>query len=142
MREDEARRDRPAGANKVIFGWMGAFCLAAIVAIKLVRLLGHPATSLVIGIAPSVLGPAGFLFLLLSSTGRLSRLSLLQMTVLVAVLSVALELIQLLPRPGILAHFHYAFDYWDLGATMFSIVTGYAISAWVLKQFQPNDGKE
>ncbi|MBI2838216.1 MAG: hypothetical protein HYX75_07885 [Acidobacteria bacterium] len=141
MQKDEVRRDRPAGANKVIFIWMGSVCLMAIVAIKLVRLLGHPATSLVIGIAPSVLGPAGLLFLLLSSTGRLSRLTLLQMTVLVAALSVALERIQLLPRPPILARGHYTFDFWDIGGTVLSVVAGYSISARILRQPQSTDRK-
>lgn len=136
------RRERPRSEDKVIFGWMGAVCLTAIVAIKLARLMAHPATSLVLGIAPSLLGPAGLLFLLLSSTGRLSRLSLPQLTALVAAASLALELIQLLPRPGILAHVHYAFDYWDLGATVFSVAAGYAITSWVLKRCRPADGKE
>jgi uncharacterized membrane protein len=120
---------------------MGTGLLLGILPIKLVRFEDRATTNFLIGIAPSVLGPAGLLFLLLSSTGRISRLSLLQVTLLVATLSVTLELMQLLPRPGILAHVHYTFDYYDLAATVLSVVMAYAVSAGVLRQPRPVDGK-
>jgi uncharacterized membrane protein len=120
---------------------MGTVLLLGIIPIKLVRFEHHATTSFAIGVAPSVLGPAGLLFLLLSSPGRMSRLSLLQVTLLVAALSVALEFMQLLPPPGILAHVHYTFDCWDLGATLLSVVMAYAISAGILRQSRSVDGK-
>jgi uncharacterized membrane protein len=134
-------RDRTVGATNHLFGWMGTVLLLGIIPIKLVRFEHHATTSFAIGVAPSVLGPAGLLFLLLSSPGRMSRLSLLQVTLLVAALSVALEFMQLLPRPGILAHVHYTFDYWDLGATLLSVVMAYAISAGILRHSRSVDGK-
>jgi uncharacterized membrane protein len=134
-------RDRTVGATNHLFGWMGTVLLLGIIPIKLVRFEHHATTSFAIGVAPSVLGPAGLLFLLLSSPGRMSRLSLLQVTLLVAALSVALEFMQLLPRPGVLAHVHYTFDYWDLGATLLSVVMAYAISAGILRHSRSVDGK-
>lgn len=133
-------RDRTAGATNLLFGWMGMICLFAIIPIKLVRFMHLPIQNLAISVAPSVLGPAGLLFLLLSSTGRLSRLSLNQTALLVAGLSAALELIQLLPRPGLLAHVRYTFDYYDLGAALLSVIIAYAISVWILKRPRPVEG--
>jgi uncharacterized membrane protein len=133
--------DRSVRARSHLFGWMGAGLLLGILPIKVVRFEHHATASFVIGVAPSVLGPAGFLFLLLSSTGRIARLSLLQVTLLVTTLSVTLELMQLLPRPGMLAHLNYTFDYYDLAATVLSVVVAYAISAGILRQPRPVNGK-
>jgi uncharacterized membrane protein len=113
---------------------LGTVLLLGILTIKLVRFRHHATASFVIGVAPSVLGPAGFLFLLLSSTGRISRFRLIQVTLFVAALSVTLELMQLLPSPGILAHVHYTFDYYDLAATVLSVAMAYAIAARILRQ--------
>jgi hypothetical protein len=110
-------------------GGIGTLLLLSIIAIKLVRYLD--VTTLppaVIGVLPSVLGPAGLLFLLRSSTGRLSRLSLFQTASLVGVIAVGLELAQLLPRPGVLARVHYTFDVLDLGASLVSVVVGYFLA--------------
>jgi len=133
-------RDRTVRARNDLFGWMGAILLLGILPIKLLRFEDHARGGFVIGVAPSLLGPAGLLFLLLSSTGRMSRLSLLQVTLIVATFSVTLELMQLLPRPRILAHIHYTFDYYDLAATVLSVVVAYAISARILRQPRPVDG--
>ncbi|MDD4858041.1 MAG: hypothetical protein PHD74_08035 [Candidatus Krumholzibacteria bacterium] len=129
--------DRTVGAKNLLFGWMGTVLLLGIIPIKLLRFEHHASMSLLIGVAPSVLGPAGLLFLLLSSTGWISRFSLLRVTLLVAILSVTLELMQLLPRPGILANVHYTFDYYDLAATALSVVIAYAISAGILRRSRP-----
>ena len=134
-------RDMTVGARKHIFGWMGTVLLLGILPIKLIRFIDHGTMNFVVGVAPSVLGPAGLLFLLLASTGRISRFSLIPVTLLVAALSVSLELMQLLPRPGILAHAHYTFDCDDLAATVLSVVLAYAVSAWVLRRSPPVEGK-
>src|SRR3990170_1922005 len=81
-----------------------------------------------IRIYTSVLGPAGLLFLLLSSSGRLSKLNPLQQAVLVGALAAALELVQLCPRPGFLRYVHYTFDYLDLIASVLSISAAYAVA--------------
>jgi hypothetical protein len=128
--------DRGEAAERTsrLFGWMGTICLFAILVIKGIRFAGHAAGSLVVGIAPSALGPAGLLLLLLSSPGRLSRLSLLQMTLLVAGISVAVEFAQLLPRPGFLARALYVFDPYDLGATLGGVLISWAVAAAILRQ--------
>ncbi len=126
------RRERPAGARARLLGWVGTALLLGILPIKLVRLAHDPGTSFAIGIAPSLLGPAGLLFLLLASTGWISRLGLNQVTLLAAAVSVALELAQLVPRPGWLALVRYTFDYLDLAASIVSVAVAYAVAARVL----------
>lgn len=111
-----------------LFGWIGTVCLLLILPIKLLRFLFATETSLLIGIAPSILGPPGFLFLLLSSTGRLSRLTILQATLITGAVAMGLELLQLLPRPGILARVHYTFDYLDLAASLLSLLAAYVVA--------------
>ena len=113
--------------NRNLLGWAGTLCLLLIIPIKLLRLFAGANMALVIGIAPSILGPPGFLFLLLSSTGRLSRLTLLQTTLIAGAVAVGLELLQLLPRPGILARVRYTFDYLDLAASLLSLVVAYFV---------------
>lgn len=113
-----------SAGTKRQFGWMGAFCLLAIIPIKLVRVAGAGG-SLVIGVAPSLLGPAGLLFLLLSGSGRLSKLTPLRQAVLVGTLAVVLEVVQLCPRPGLLRYAHYTFDYLDLVASILSVAAAY-----------------
>jgi hypothetical protein len=114
--------------NQTLFGWMGAICLLAIIPIKVVRWAGGGTSDFIIGIAPSLLGPAGLLFLLLSSKGRIARLSLIQLTVIVGIIALGLEFAQLIPRPGILAAIHYRFDWLDVGASLLSVVIGYVVA--------------
>jgi len=118
-----------------LFGWMGTVCLLAIIPIKVIRWAGGGVSDIIIGIAPSVLGPAGLLFLLLSSTGRLSRLSLFQLTLITAGIALGLEFVQLVPRPGILAVIHYRFDWLDVGASMASVLIGYIIALLMQRRF-------
>lgn len=87
---------------------------------------------MLVGVAPSLLGPSGLLFLLLSSPGRLSKLTLVQRAILVGAISVGLELAQLLPRPGILARVRYTFDVLDLLAMVVSVSVSAAIAGLVL----------
>ncbi len=126
-------RDRTKGTANLVLGLMGAVCLLAILPVKVIRFWGDQPRSLVIDTAPSLLGPAGLLFLLLSSTGRLARLSLPQMALLVGVTSFALEFAQLIPRPGPLARIVYAFDYRDLVATVLSLGVAYGIAVVILR---------
>jgi protein-S-isoprenylcysteine O-methyltransferase Ste14 len=133
--------DRTVGTANRLLGWLGTVLLLAIIPIKLLRFEPHAARSFAIGVAPSLLGPAGFVFLLLSGTGRLARLSLLQVALIVGAISVALEFAQMLPRPGALAHIHYTFDEADLGATVVSVALAYAVAAWILgRPRPPGDG--
>jgi uncharacterized membrane protein len=124
---------RVSARTRRFFGWMGAVSLLAIIPIKLVRVAGAGGR-LAIGVAPSLLGPAGLLFLLLSGSGRLAKLSLLQQTVVVGTLAVVLELLQLCPRPGLLRYVHYTFDYFDLIASVLSVAAAYVVALAVIKR--------
>jgi hypothetical protein len=130
-------RDRTAGAHGHLFGCLGTLLLLGVVLIKLLRLEPHlgrdAAVNFTLGVAPSFLGPAGFVFLLLSGGGRLARLSVFQVALRVGALSGALEFLQLLPRPGILAQIHYTFDVYDLAATVASVATAYLVATTILR---------
>jgi hypothetical protein len=124
--------DQGIRENRRVFGWIGTILLFVIIPIKLMRFSDSAAVNLAVGIAPSVLGPPGLMFLLLSSTGRFSRLTLAQTAVLAGAIAVGLESAQLLPRPGILRHVRYTFDYLDLVASLGSLVVAYGITRMVL----------
>ena len=119
---------------KLQFGWIGTILLFLIVAVKAFRWTVIPfVNTTFIGIAPSLLGPAGLLFLVLSGSGKLSRLTLLQTTLLVGAISLGLEFAQLLPGPGILGKVKYAFDWLDVAATFVSICAGYSVARLMTK---------
>jgi hypothetical protein len=120
------------GRRRQALGYVGAVLLLLIVPVKLLR-YWSPTAQMMVGVAPSLLGPSGLLFLLLSSRGRLSKLTLVQLAILVGVVSVGLELAQLLPRPGILKKVSYTFDVLDLLATVLSVGVSAAIAGRVLR---------
>jgi hypothetical protein len=108
------------------FGWIGLILLFLIIPVKAFRWSDQPlVNSTLIGITPSLLGPAGVFFLVLSSSGPLSRLTYLQIALMVVAISFGLEFAQLLPRPGILANVKYTFDWLDVAASFVSIYTAY-----------------
>ena len=112
-----------------LFGWMGTICLLLIIPIKAIRWTERNiAASIFMAIAPSILGPAGLLFLLLSSSGKLSKLTLLQLSLLVTGVALGLEFTQLIPRPGILERIKYTFDWLDVWSSLVSVVIGYLIA--------------
>jgi hypothetical protein len=118
--------------SKRLFGWIGVTCLLLIIPVKAIRFVDEAtANTILVNIAPSLLGPAGLLFLVLSSSGRLSRLTLAQVAVLVAVIALALEFAQLLPRPGILANAHYSFDWLDVIASVASVFVSYLVARFL-----------
>ena len=119
---------------KRLFGWIGLICLLLIIPVKATRFVSAAtANTIVVGIAPSLLGPVGLLFLMLSSYGKLSRLTLVRVTLLVAVVALGLEFVQLLPRPGILANLYYTFDWLDVLASLVSVGIGYLVALFVTK---------
>jgi hypothetical protein len=121
--------------TKRLFGRVGACCLLLIIPLKALRWTDQLTTSTIVGIAPSILGPAGLMFLILSSSNpRLQRLTVLQTALLVGVLALGLEFIQLVPRPGILAKVHYTFDWLDVAATLLSLLAGYGIARLLINK--------
>ena len=123
---------RPQGRRQRILGYVGLALLLLIIPVKLLR-YWSTAGEILVGVAPSLLGPPGFLFLLVSTPGRLSRLTVVQMGLLVGAISVGLELAQLLPRPGVLGRVLYTFDVLDLVATILSVSVSTAIAGMVLR---------
>lgn len=121
---------------KRLFGLIGLSALLLIIPVKAVRWVDYsPMISTIIGIAPSILGPAGLLFLILSSSSpRVARLTLYQATLLVAAIAIGLEFVQLIPRPGILAKVHYTFDWLDVVATVLSVSAGHVVARWLVHQ--------
>jgi len=124
-------RSQPSERTRVakFHGWLGALLLLLIIPVKAARWLGFDGSSaFLVDIAPSVLGPAGSLFLLLSSKGSLTRRFLLQTTLLMLVIAPGVEFAQLLPRPGILAKVRYTFDWWDVVASVLSLTVAYSVA--------------
>ena len=113
---------------KRLYGWIGTVSLLLIIPIKAIRWVDIGFSKTIIGIAPSFLGPAGLFFLILSSTGKLSRLSHIQASVVTAIIALGLEFAQLLPRPGILAKVKYTFDWLDIITTLISLIIAYLIA--------------
>jgi hypothetical protein len=119
--------------TKRLFGWIGTICLLLIIPIKAIRWVNLSTTvNIFIGIAPSILGPVGLLFLILSSSSpRLARLTLFQTTLITGAIALSLEFIQLIPRPGILERVHYTFDWLDIAATLLSISVGFVVARFI-----------
>ena len=111
---------------KKLFGWFGTIILLLIIPTKVFRFLQIINVPPVwIGIIPSLLGPAGLLFLILSSKSKYLNLSIFQSAVLVSVIAVVLEFAQLLPRPGFLRYIHYTFDPLDVISSLISVIVAY-----------------
>jgi hypothetical protein len=119
------------GGRRRILGYVGVVLLLLIIPVKLFR-YGSVAGQDWVGVAPSLLGPSGLLFILPSSRS-FSQLTMTQLAILVGSVSVGLELAQMVPRPGVLARVHYTFDVLDLGATVVSIGVGTLVTALVLR---------
>jgi hypothetical protein len=119
---------------KRLSGWIGAIILLLIIPIKASRSfeIGY-FSQLIVGSAPSLLGPAGFLFLILSSKSKHLNLSLIQSSILVFLIAIGLEFAQLLPRPGFLKYIHYTFDWLDIVSSLISVIIAYLVAKILIK---------
>jgi len=114
---------------KKLFGWLGAIILLLIIPIKIFRFLQISYISkLLIGIAPSLLGPAGLLFLILSGHSKYFNRSIIQSAILVSLLALGLEFAQLFPRPGFFKYIHYTFDWLDVISSLISVIIAYLVA--------------
>ena len=119
---------------KIFFGWLGTIILLLIIPIKVFRFFEISYLSqLIIGIAPSLLGPAGLLFLILSSKSKHLNLSIIQSSILVSLIAIGLEFAQLLPRPGFLKYIHYTFDWLDIISSLISVIVAYIFAKILVK---------
>jgi hypothetical protein len=110
---------------KRLYGWIGVICWVLILPAKEARRFDLGVDPLVIGVAPSLLGPAGLLLVILSSERRLARLTITRATLLAGFVALGLEFAQLLP----LARRLYRFDWLDVAATMSSLCAGALVGA-------------
>ena len=118
----------------ILFGWLGTIILLLIIPIKVFRFFEISYLSqLIIGITPSLLGPAGLLFLILSRKSNHLNLSIIQSSILVSLIAIGLEFAQLLPRPGFLKYIHYTFDWLDIVSSLISVVVAYLFAKILLK---------
>jgi hypothetical protein len=119
---------------KILFNWLGTIILLLIIPIKIFRFFEISYLSqLIIGITPSLLGPAGLLFLILSSKSKHLNLSIIQSVILVLLIAIGLEFAQLLPRPGFLKYMHYTFDWLDIIASLISVIIAYLVAKILIK---------
>jgi hypothetical protein len=119
---------------KILFGWLGTSILLLIITIKVFRFFEFSyLLQLIIGIIPSLLGPAGLLFLILSSKSKHLNLSIIQSSILVFLIAIGLEFAQLLPRPGFLKYINYTFDWLDIISSLISVIIGYLVAKISIK---------
>lgn len=140
MKETDICRHKEARARQ-IFGWLGSILLLLIIPVKILRFgqMGNTAKFL-IGIAPSLLGPAGLLFLILSSRVRWLNPSLRKSALLVFLTATALEFAQLLPRPGFLKTVNYTFDWLDVISSIISLGIAYLIAGIITASLRDDSG--
>jgi hypothetical protein len=121
--------------NKPLFAWIGLICLMLIIPVKAMRFIHGPtADTLFFGIAPSMFGPAGLFFIIVSGSGRLARLTMVQAAIITAAVALGVEFAQLLPRPGLLRYVHYTFDWFDVLTSLLSVVVSYLLAFAVEKR--------
>lgn len=124
---------------KILFGWLGTIILLLLILIKVFRFfeIGY-ISKIIIGIAPSLLGPAGLLFLILSSKSKYLKLSINQLSIIISIMAIGLEFAQLLPRPGILKYIHYTFDWLDIISSLTSVIIAYLVAKILIKIYTSN----
>lgn len=98
-------------------GWAGVICWLLILPAKAVRHFDPGFDPGVVGIAPSLFGPAGLLLVILSNEGRFKDLTLTQAAAIAGAIALAAEFAQLLP----LVRRIYTFDWLDVLATLAGI---------------------
>jgi hypothetical protein len=78
-----------------------------------------------IGVAPSLLGPAGLLLVILSSKGRFAHLTLAPAAAVAGTIALGLEFAQILP----LVRRIYTFDWLDVAATLIGLSAAAVLSS-------------
>ena len=119
---------------KILFGWLGTLIFLLLILIKIFRFfeIGY-ISNLIIGIAPSLLGPAGLLFLILSSKSKYLNLSLIRLSIIISIVAIGLEFAQSVPRPGFLKYIHYTFDWLDIISSLISVIISYLVAKILIK---------
>jgi len=118
--------------HKVLFGWLGSALWLLIIPLKLIRLFHSSFLQLISNNLPSFLGSGGLLLLMLSGKGLISNLKVYHALLLTVFISVLIEYLQIIPRPGLLAKVHYVFDVKDIAASMMGILFSFILMACIL----------
>lgn len=106
-----------------------------IIPVKAMRFIHGPtADTLFFGIAPSMFGPAGLFFIILSGGGKLARLTMLHAAIITAAVALGVEFAQLLPRPGLLRYVHYTFDWFDVLTSLLSVFVSFIVALIITKK--------
>jgi hypothetical protein len=117
---------------KRIYGWIGVICWVLILPAKGARRFDLGIDPMVVGIAPSLLGPAGLLLVILASERRFARLTIGEAALLAGTVALGLEFVQVLPFVRRL----YTFDWLDVAATLLSIGAGVVLSAGLRRRYR------
>jgi hypothetical protein len=112
---------------KKVFEYIGLTLWLLIIPIKLNRYFNLKIFEALNNNLPSFLGAVGMFFILISGKGRLSNLRVAQSALIAISVSVLLEVIQLLPRPGILSYINYSFDFVDILFSLIGVGISYLI---------------
>jgi len=100
-----------------------------IVPLKIIRYFDISVFQTISNNTPSFFGSAGLFLILLANQGRFAKLKIYQALCMTLILSVIIEYLQLLPRPGFLSKIYYVFDLNDLVASFAGAVFSFIITA-------------
>jgi glycopeptide antibiotics resistance protein len=98
---------------------------------KMARRIDPGIDPTLIGVAPSLLGPAGLLLVILSSKSRFAHLALAPAAAMAGTVALGLEFAQMLP----LVRKIYTFDWLDVAATLIGVLAGAAISSFLRRAY-------
>lgn len=110
---------------KRMYGYIGAICWVLILPAKEARRLDLGIDPVVFGIAPSFIGSAGLVLVILSSERRSPCLTIARGTLRAGTVALALELAQILPFVRRI----YTFDWFDVAATLCGLGAGALVAA-------------
>lgn len=117
---------------KRMYGYIGAICWVLILPVKEARRLDLGIDPVVFGIAPSLIGPAGLLLVILSSERRFARLTIARATRLAGTVALGLEFAQILPFVRRI----YTFDWRDVAATLPGLCAGALVALGLRRWYQ------
>lgn len=118
---------------KRMYGWIGVVCWVLILPAKAMRHFDPRIDPMLVGVAPSLLGPAGLLLVILSDEGRFAQLTIRQATLIAGTIAIGLEGAQILPWVRRI----YRFDWLDVSATLLSLLAGALAGAALRHRFGP-----
>jgi hypothetical protein len=119
---------------KQLFALLGAVLLLLIIPIKIMRYFESPVCQTISNNTPSFLGSAGLFLILLADKGKLGNIKIYQTLFITVIISILIEFLQLLPRPGILSKISYVFDLNDSVASFAGVMFSFLITVFLILQ--------